>query len=66
MAFSQYALASGDERAKEVALNAYQNVLRRKDNPKAKYSKAYPGTRPLKTLAFWLMMTVLVLLAVNF
>lgn len=51
MAFSQYALASGDERAGEVALNAYRNVLRRKDNPKGKYSKAVPGTRPLRTLA---------------
>jgi len=51
MAFSQYALASGDERAGEIALSAYQNVLRRKDNPKGKYNKVYPGTRPLKTLA---------------
>ena len=51
MAFSQYALASGDERAKEIALSTYRNILRRKDNPKAKYSKVFPGTRPLKTLA---------------
>ena len=51
MAFSQYALASGDDAAKAIALQAYRNVLRRQDNPKGKYSKAYPGTRPLKTLA---------------
>ena len=51
MAFSQYALASGDEEAQDVALQAYRNVLRRKDNPKGKYSKAVPGTRPLKSLA---------------
>jgi N-acylglucosamine 2-epimerase len=51
MAFSQYALASGENWAKEVALQAYNNVLRRKDNPKGKYSKTYPGTRPMKTLA---------------
>jgi len=51
MAFSQYALACGDERAKEIALQTYQNILRRKDNPKGKYSKAIPGTRPLKSLA---------------
>jgi len=51
MAFSQYALASGDERAKEIALSTYRNILRRKDNPKGKYSKVFPGTRPLKTLA---------------
>lgn len=51
MAFSQYALASGNEQAKEIALQAYNNVLRRKDNPKGQYSKAYPGTRSLKSLA---------------
>ena len=51
MAFSQYALASGDESAKEIALQAYNNVLRRQDNPKGKYNKVYPGTRSLKSLA---------------
>jgi N-acylglucosamine 2-epimerase len=51
MAFSQYAAASGQEWAKEIALQAYGNVLRRQDNPKGKYTKAYPGTRPLKSLA---------------
>lgn len=51
MAFSQYAFASGDEQSKAIALQAYNNVLRRKDNPKGQYSKAYPGTRSLKSLA---------------
>ncbi len=51
MAFSQYAQASGDAWASDVALQAYNNVLRRQDNPKGQYSKAYPGTRSLKNLA---------------
>jgi N-acylglucosamine 2-epimerase len=51
MAFSQYALAAGENWAKDVALQAYNNVLRRQDNPKGKYNKAYPGTRALKSLA---------------
>ncbi len=51
MAFSQYALASGEDWAKDVALQAYTNVLRRKDNPKGNYNKAYPGTQSLKSLA---------------
>jgi N-acylglucosamine 2-epimerase len=51
MAFSQYALASGEESAQEIALQAYQNVLRRQSNPKGKYNKTYPGTRSLKSLA---------------
>lgn len=51
MAFSQYGLASGAAWAKEMALQAYNNVLRRKSNPKGQYNKAYPGTRPMKALA---------------
>jgi N-acylglucosamine 2-epimerase len=51
MAFSKYALASGEDWAKDVALQAYNNVLRRKDNPKGSYTKTYPGTRPMKGLA---------------
>lgn len=51
MAFSRYAQISGLEWAKEVAIQAYHNVLRRQDNPKGKYTKAYPGTRPMKSLA---------------
>jgi N-acylglucosamine 2-epimerase len=51
MAFSQYALADGEAWAKDIAIQAYQNVLRRKDDPKGKYNKTYPGTRSLKSLA---------------
>ncbi len=51
MAFSQYAKVSGEEEAKAIALQAYQNVLRRKSDPKGLYGKAYPGTRPMKSLA---------------
>jgi N-acylglucosamine 2-epimerase len=51
MAFSQYAMASKEESAKEIALQAYRNVLRRQDNPKGRYNKTYPGTRSLKSLA---------------
>jgi N-acylglucosamine 2-epimerase len=51
MAFSKYALVSQNEEAKEIALQAYNNVLRRKENPKGKYNKAYPNTRSLKSLA---------------
>lgn len=51
MAFSQYALASNSDVAKEISLQAYDNVLRRQSNPKGKYNKVYPGTRSLKSLA---------------
>ncbi len=51
MAFSQYALASGNTTAQEIALRTYRNILRRKDNPKGKYSKIVPGVRPVKSYA---------------
>ncbi|HEY9629342.1 MAG TPA: AGE family epimerase/isomerase [Coleofasciculaceae cyanobacterium] len=51
MAFSKYALAAEADWAKEIALQAYGNVLRRKDDPKGQYDKTYPGTRPMKSLA---------------
>ena len=50
MAFSQYGLAGGDQNAKDIALQTYRNILRRKDNPKGKYSKVVAETRPLKSL----------------
>lgn len=50
MGFSQYALAAQDEEAKDIAANTFQRILARKENPKGKYSKAFPGTRPLKAL----------------
>jgi N-acylglucosamine 2-epimerase len=51
MAFSQYSLASGDVTAREIALQTYQTILQRKPNPKGRYNKAVPGTRPLISLA---------------
>jgi N-acylglucosamine 2-epimerase len=56
MAFSQYALAAGDEQAKALALRTYENVIRRRDNPKGVYSKVVPGTRPLRSLALPMIM----------
>lgn len=50
MALSQYALASGDPTARKTALSTFSNILRRRDNPKGKYSKVVPGTRSLKSL----------------
>ena len=50
MAFSLYALASGDEKAKQIAINTYKNIHARKENPKRKYNKIVSGTRPLTIL----------------
>jgi len=61
MALSQYALASGDAKARDVALRTYENILRRQDNPKGKYSKVVPGTRPLKSLGLPMILANLAL-----
>jgi N-acylglucosamine 2-epimerase len=55
MAFSRYAQATEGTTvqnwAEEIALQAYHNVLRRQSDPKGKYNKTVPDTRPLKSLA---------------
>ncbi len=61
MALSQYAQASGDDEAREIALRTYDNILRRQDDPKGKYSKIVPGTRPLKSLGLPMILANLVL-----
>ena len=60
MAFSQYAQASGDSSAREIALRSYHNILRRRDNPKGTYAKIVPGTRPMKSYALPMILLNLV------
>jgi N-acylglucosamine 2-epimerase len=61
MAYSQYALSTGQGWAKDIALQAYHNYIRRQDNPKGKYTKGYPGTRSLKALAIPMILANLTL-----
>lgn len=51
MAFGQLAIATGDEEAACLAIRTYRNILRRQRNPKGRYEKQVPGTRPLKGFA---------------
>lgn len=51
LAFGEYARASGDKEAGRIALQTYHNIIKRKDNPKGKYSKTVPGSRPMKSLS---------------
>lgn len=48
MAFSQYGLAAGDEESLDLVKRTFSNILARQANPKGKFNKVYPGTRPLK------------------
>ncbi|NLX66395.1 MAG: AGE family epimerase/isomerase [Bacteroidales bacterium] len=48
MAFGQLSLATGNQEYADIAARTFAAILSRKDNPKGKWNKAYPGTRPLK------------------
>ncbi|HVU16511.1 MAG TPA: AGE family epimerase/isomerase [Candidatus Didemnitutus sp.] len=57
MAFGQFARASGSDEDRRLALDAYENVLRRERNPKGAFTKALPDTRPLISLAVPMILT---------
>ncbi|MDX9902749.1 MAG: AGE family epimerase/isomerase [Bacteroidales bacterium] len=51
MAFGELAKATGISRYGDIALKTFNNILKRSDNPKGPWSKAYPGARPLKSFS---------------
>lgn len=61
MAFAQLFHATGDESYREIAYDTFRNILIRQHDPKGKYEKTYPGTRPLKNFALPMIMCNLVL-----
>lgn len=60
MAFSQYAIAAGDENIKLLAKQTYQNILKKKDNPKGIYEKS-TNERPLKSFSLPMILSNLAL-----
>lgn len=48
MAFGQFSKANGSVHYADIAFSTFENILKRSSNPKGIYSKAIPGTRPLK------------------
>lgn len=60
MAFSQYALAAGDEDIKKLAKKTYLNILKKKDHPKGVYEKS-TSERPLKSFSLPMILSNLVL-----
>lgn len=51
MAFAQLAKATGNEEYAEISRRIFKRILERRGNPKGKWSKAVPGTRPMKDFA---------------
>lgn len=51
MAFGQLAIATGNKEYEEIAKKTFDKVLARAENPKDKWNKLHPGTRPMKNFA---------------
>lgn len=51
MAFGQLAIATGNKEYEEIAKKTFDKVLARANNPKDKWNKLHPGTRPMKNFA---------------
>jgi N-acylglucosamine 2-epimerase len=51
MAFAALDKAQPNDEYKKIAVNTFENILKRQNNWKGKYSKAYPGTRNLKNFS---------------
>ena len=61
LAFGEYSLATGDEECKDISLKTYNNILKRADNPKGKYTKTIGVNRPLKSFSLPMILANLTL-----
>ncbi|MCX7626559.1 MAG: AGE family epimerase/isomerase, partial [Candidatus Sumerlaeaceae bacterium] len=61
MAFAQYALATGSDEAATIARQAWEVIQRRRENPKGRWSKIVPGTRPMVSCTLTMILSNLVL-----
>jgi len=51
MAFGQLSKATGNEEYAEIAKKTFDIILSKRNNPKGKWNKAFPGTRNLKSFS---------------
>ena len=61
MAFAQLYKATNDKEYKDIALDTFKNILKRRENSKGIYNKLYPGTRPMQGFALPMILCNLVL-----
>lgn len=61
MAFAQLSAATGNESYSKIATETFHKILARQNNPKGKYSKAFPGTRDLQSFSLPMILCNLVL-----
>ena len=51
MAFGQLSIATGNKEYEKIAKRTFDIILSKAGNPKGKWNKLHPGTRPLKNFA---------------
>lgn len=51
MAFASLDKALPSDEHKEIALNTFENILRKQQGSKGQYEKAFPGTRPMRNFS---------------
>lgn len=61
MAFGQLSLATGNQEYADIARRTFDIIISRRDNPKGKWNKAHPGTRPLKEFSLPMILSNLTL-----
>src|SRR5690554_2628887 len=61
MAFGQLSLATKNNEYSEIAIKTFQKILTKRENPKGKWNKAYPGTRQLKSFSLPMILSNLTL-----
>lgn len=59
-ALAEYSRVTGDEQAREEALQLYRRIQVRKDNPKGEWTKAVPGGRSLCAMAMPMIQMMMV------
>ena len=61
MAFGQLYKATKKQEYRDIAFQTFHNILGRQENPKGRYSKVIPDTRPLKGFSLPMILSNLVL-----
>jgi len=61
MAFAQLYKATNDKEHKNIALETFYGILKRRENSKGIYNKSYPGTRPMQSFSLPMILCNLVL-----
>lgn len=51
MAFAQLSIATGNEEYAQIAKRTFDRILSKRSNPKGRWNKCVPGTRPMKDFA---------------